>query len=71
MPKLLSPAQRRVLKDAADRPRGNVCPTRGLHGEVQTAVLRALDGAGLIDNFENGYPFINDFGRAAVGDPSS
>ena len=61
----LSEAMAFVLKIAARRPRGNVCPTLGLRGRQQDLVLLGLSRRGFIDmNF--GSPLITEAGRAAI-----
>ena len=60
----LSAAQRRVLETAAARPDGYCCPTRGLRGAAQEAVLRALRAQGMITT-EPG-PRITDKGRSEL-----
>ncbi len=66
----LSPAQRRILRRAAGREHGNICPTSGIHACAQELVFRALERRGLIKypidfNGERirGIPVISGCGR--------
>jgi hypothetical protein len=59
----LSPTEREVLERAAKRPDGNVCPTNGLHGGAQPAVLTRLRKRGYIPS--DGSPEFTAAGRAA------
>jgi hypothetical protein len=44
----LSPTQLRVLRRAAGREAGNICPTPGLHAGAQEMVMRAMERRGLL-----------------------
>lgn len=44
----LTPTQIRILRRAAGREGGNVCPTPGIHAGAQELVLRSLERRGLI-----------------------
>lgn len=48
-----SPTMLQVLRRAASRPTGYICPTPGLRGRAQTAVVRALIARGLIEREPN------------------
>lgn len=62
----LSPTAMRILKTAADRERGNICPTghTAVTGIAQSAIINALERRGLIAH--DGIWTITDAGRALV-----
>lgn len=66
MAKLTEP-MRRVLRRAAGRERGNICPIvdARVFANAETMLLRGLVSRGLATN-ENGIPRITDAGRSAV-----
>ncbi len=64
----LSPAQLRILRRAAGRETGYICPTNCIHAGAQAMVLRALERRYLIKwavdfNFEPVLPIISGCGR--------
>ncbi len=62
----MSPTQLRILRAAAKRPGGYVCPTSGLHGAIQEKVLKALEGAGYIT--KEPAPRITETGRTIAAE---
>lgn len=62
--KSLTAAQMRVLKTAASRETGFVCPTHGVYAAAQDALLKALRSKGYIT--ESHSPVITEAGRAAL-----
>jgi len=63
----LSETQRRILATAATRPRGTLCPTPGLYGNAQAAVLRVLLERGYCEGEQR--PVITEKGRSALETP--
>jgi hypothetical protein len=60
-----SKAQHRALRNASERPRGNICPVFGVHAAAEDMLLQALYRRGWAD--PNGcVPVITDAGRAAI-----
>lgn len=69
MPRKMTKAQFKALRAAANRERGNICPTVGVNAAASDALVAALDRAGFIT--WDGEPWksaprINDAGRAAL-----
>ena len=60
----MTPTQYEVLTRAANRERGNICPTPGLHHGPQKMVLASLERKGWID-MNGGFPIITLSGRDA------
>jgi hypothetical protein len=61
----ISLTMRRILRRAAGRPYGHVCPTIGIYGTAQSVLLAALDRRGFICR-NRPDPVISDAGRAAI-----
>jgi hypothetical protein len=65
----LTITQQRILRTAAKRPQGNVCPTHGIYGRAQTVCLQKLFDLGFItpkDGGGNLAPTITELGREAL-----
>lgn len=65
--KEMSEEMRKVLATAADRPRGNICPTGHAmpYAAAQINLISAMVRCGYAD-YNDGIPRITDAGRAAV-----
>ncbi len=61
----LSDTALRVLRIAANREPGNICPTGGLPGNSENILLESLERKGLITG-AHGSPFITEAGRKVV-----
>lgn len=63
----ISDTQLKVLRKAATREHGNVCPiTANVHAAAEQSVLDALERRGLIHYPTSGVPIITDAGREAA-----
>ncbi len=68
----MTATQRRLLRDAAAREDGNVCPTYGLRGAAQSAAIASLARLGFVRRVTKPYilTHITEEGRIAIGMPT-